>query len=114
MLIKCEYSVFWVVYSDNVSVAEFSTAIMIAALFHSESLWRRFRPEGSLLYRVGSNGEIVEKAAYVGAATALFAIGEDLETGGNGDVTGPVESRPTARRSTTIPLIPFVFTMLPH
>ena len=112
MLIKCESSVFWVVYSDNVAVAEFSTAIMIAALLHSESLWRQFRPAGSLLYRVGANGEIVEKAAPVGGTALLPASGEDPESGANGDLTGPVESRPTFGTNTSPSVTPLVSTTM--
>lgn len=112
MLIKCESSVFWVVYSDNVAVAEFSTAIMIATLLHSEALWRQFRPAGSLLYRVGVNGEIVDKTAPVGGTALVPASGEDPESGANGNVTGPVESRPTFGRNTFPSAMPLVLTRM--
>lgn len=112
MLIKCESSVFWVVYSDNVAVAEFSTAIMIVALLHSESLWRQFRPAGSLLYWVGANGEIAQKAAPVGGMALLPASGEDPESGASGDVSGPVESRPTFGKNTSPSVMSLAFTTM--
>jgi len=43
-LLKCDSSVFWVIYSDIFSVAEFSTAIMIVSMAYSQPTWVRLQP----------------------------------------------------------------------